>query len=468
MTSTAHVRPATEAVAEDLDVVIARLRAAFATGQTRTLEWRTEQLRGLRRFLAENEGAIADALHQDLRRDAFNAWFGDIAPVVNEIEHSLKHLKSWMRPRSYGAPMSLQPASARVQYEPLGVVLVIGAWNYPINLSLGPVVAALSAGNCVVLKPSEIAPATSRLMADLLPTYLSSDALAVVEGDGATTQALLAQGLDLAFFTGGTQIGKLVMESAARTLTPVILELGGKSPVIVTPDANLEVAARRIAWIKLLNSGQTCIAPDYVLAHDSIKDELVEKLSACLAEFRGNDAEGQPMVNERQYCRVKGYLAATEGVIATGGETDDESLTILPTILVDPSPSEPAMTEEIFGPVLPVSGYSDLDEVVRFVNGREKPLGLYVFSDNKKVADDLIARIPAGGAVVNHCALHFLAPNLPFGGVGASGMGSYHGEWGFQNLSHRKAVLSKPSWMDLKFAYPPYGPKVEALLRRLF
>jgi aldehyde dehydrogenase (NAD+) len=445
-----------------------RLRRYFATGVTRDAGWRVRQLEALKRLLVEREGDIVEAVKADLGRNDFDAWFGDVAPPLGDIEYALKHLKSWMKPQRRKVPLMQRPAKARIQYEPLGVVLVIGPWNYPVNLSLGPVVAALAAGNCVVLKPSEVAPRTSALMAELLPAYLDTDAVAVVEGDGAVTQELLALGFDLAFFTGGTEIGRKIMAGAANTLTPVVLELGGKSPVIVTQDADLEVTARRIAWVKLLNSGQTCIAPDYLLVHESVRDDLVAKIRTSLAEMSAEDTGGRPIVNQRQFDRLRGYLAVTKGTVVAGGDVDDAERTITPAILVDPDLDEPAMTEEIFGPILPVATFSDLDEAIRLVNSRPKPLGLYVFSRNRKVADRIVEQIPAGGAVINHCAIHYLLPSLPFGGVGASGMGSYHGEWGFYAFSHRKSVAVKPFRPDLRIVYPPYSEKTQKLLRKMF
>jgi aldehyde dehydrogenase (NAD+) len=444
------------------------LRRHFASGVTRDASWRVSQLEALKRLLVEREHDIVEAVKADLGRNDFDAWFGDVAPPLGDIEYALKHLKSWMKPQRRRVPLMQMPAKARIQYEPLGVVLVIGPWNYPVNLSLGPVVAALAAGNCVVLKPSEVAPRTSALMAELLPAYLDTDAVAVVEGDGAVTQELLALGFDLAFFTGGTEIGRKIMAGAANTLTPVVLELGGKSPVFVTQDADLDVTARRIAWVKLLNSGQTCIAPDYLLVHESVKDDLVAKIRTSLAEMSAEDTGGRPIVNQRQFDRLRGYLAVTKGTVVAGGDVDDAERTITPAILVDPDLDEPAMTEEIFGPILPVATYADLDEAIRFVNSRPKPLGLYVFSRNRKVADRIVEQIPAGGAVINHCAIHYLLPSLPFGGVGASGMGSYHGEWGFYAFSHRKSVAVKPFRPDLRLVYPPYSEKTQKLLRKMF
>lgn len=452
----------------ELADLVATLRQHHAAGLTRGYEWRIRQLDGIARFCEEREADIASALGSDLGRPPFDAWFGDIASTMGEVSFAKKHLRRWMRPQRQRVPLTQLPGSARVQYEPLGVVLVIGPWNYPIYLSLSPVVAAVAAGNCVVLKPSELAPATSRLLAEALPQYLDPEAVKVVEGDGVVTQDLLALGFDHALFTGGTEIGRKIMAGAAATLTPVTLELGGKSPVIVTADADLAVAARRIAWVKTMNSGQTCIAPDYVLVDDRVRDDLVAQLRTALTEIVADRPEGLRIVNERQFARLSGYLAATKGETVLGGVSDADALRMQPTILVDPDPGEPAMTEEIFGPILPVVSYDSLDGAIAFVNARPKPLALYVFGSRRSVSDRLIAEIPAGGAVVNHVALHCLVPTLPFGGVGASGMGAYHGEWGFQALSHRKSVLIKTIRPDLRIVYPPYSDKAKALMRKLF
>lgn len=454
--------------ASGLEGVMQQVRSTFDSGRTRSLDWREQQLRGMLRFLEEREEEIAEALAVDLGRSPFESWFGDIAPPKGEAELALKRLRRWARPRRRPVPLTQLPASARIQYEPLGVVLVIGPWNYPVNLSLGPMVAALAAGNAVVLKPSEVAPVTSALMARLLPTYLDPSAVAVVEGDGAVTQELLSLGFDHAFFTGGTEIGRKIMAGAAATLTPVTLELGGKSPVIVTADSDLDLVARRIAWVKLMNSGQTCIAPDYVLVEESVKADLVDRLRDCFARFTAEEAGGKRIVNARQFERLAGYLATTSGAVVCGGQQDDADLRIEPAVVVDPDLDEPLMQEEVFGPILPVVGFASLEDAVRLVNARPKPLGLYVFSRDRAVADGIVERIPAGGAVINHCAIHYLIPSLPFGGVGASGMGAYHGEWGFEAMSHRKAVAAKPQWLDPAITYPPYGEKAMALMRRLF
>ena len=373
-----------------------------------------------------------------------------------------------MKPRRQNLPLAQMPGRAWVQYDPIGVVLVIGPWNYPFFLCMSPVVAAVAAGNGAVIKPSELAPATSELIARLVPQYLDPEAIRVVEGAADVTQDLLSQGFDHALFTGGTEIGRKIMAAAAPTLTPVTLELGGKSPVLVLPDADLDVTARRIAWTKLLNSGQTCIAPDYVLADRAIARELTEKIVATIAKFRADQTNASlRIVNERQFDRLVSLLATTSGKVVTGGGSDRSTLSIDPTVIVDPAPDDPVMAEEIFGPILPIITVGSTEEAVAFVNSRPKPLALYVFTASQDVGRDLVDRMPSGGAVINHIAMHCLVPQLPFGGIGASGMGAYHGQWGFEALSHRRAVLSKPAKPDPSLLYPPYTDRAMKILRRL-
>ena len=448
--------------------VLADLRRVFAAGRTRVPEWRLEQLRAIERFLDEREPEIAAALAEDLGRSPAEAWLGDVASSKGEAAYARKHVRKWMRRRRESLPLAQLPGRAWVQYDPLGVVLVIGPWNYPLYLSLAPLVAAVAAGNCAVIKPSELAPATSALLARLLPQYVDAEAVRVIEGDAATTQELLAAGFDHVLFTGGTEVGKKIMAAAAPTLTPVTLELGGKSPVIVTADADIDVAARRIAWVKLLNSGQTCIAPDYVLADHRIVADLVDKIVANVRDFRADEVDpGLRIVNQRQFDRLVSLISTTDGKVVTGGRSDGATLRIEPTLIVDPSPSDPVMADEIFGPLLPVLTVESLDQAVQFVNSRPKPLALYVFASGQ-LGRDLIDRIPSGGAVINHVAMHCLVPALPFGGVGASGMGAYHGKWGFDTLSHRRAVLSKPARPDPRLVYPPYSQRALTIMRRLF
>jgi aldehyde dehydrogenase (NAD+) len=448
--------------------VLAQVRSVFNTGRTRSVQWREEQLRAIERMCEEREGEISDALTQDLGRSTFEAWLGDIASTKAEAVFARKNFRKWMKPRRQSLPLAQMPGRAWVQYDPLGVVLVIGPWNYPFFLCMSPVVAAIAAGNAVVVKPSELAPATSALMARLVPLYLDNEAVRVVEGAADVTQDLMSQGFDHALFTGGTEIGRKIMAAAAPTLTPVTLELGGKSPVLVLPDADLDVTARRIAWTKLLNSGQTCIAPDYILADRSIAKELTDKIVATIAKFRADQTNPSlRIVNERQFDRLVSILSATEGTVVTGGGSDRATLSIEPTVVVDPGPDDSVMADEIFGPILPIITVGSTDEAVAFVNARPKPLALYVFTASQQKGRDLVDRMPSGGAVINHIAMHCLVPQLPFGGVGASGMGAYHGQWGFEALSHRRAVLSKPAKPDPGLLYPPYTDRAMKILRRL-
>jgi len=449
--------------------VVTGLREVFATGRTRDIAWRIEQLRGIERMCDECEQQIVEALAADLGRPAFDGWLADIASTKAEAVYARKHLKKWMRRRPVGLPLSQLPGKGWVQYDPLGVVLVIGPWNYPFYLSAGPLVAAVAAGNCAVVKPSELAPATSALLARLLPEYLDGEAIRVVEGDGATTQALLAQGFDHALFTGGTEVGKKIMAGAAPTLTPVTLELGGKSPVVVTADADIDVAARRIAWVKLLNSGQTCIAPDYVLAERPIADELVRKIIENVHRFRSAEAnKSQRIINERQFDRLAGLIGSTTGTVVAGGGSDRSTLRMEPTVILDPAADDQVMTEEIFGPILPVVRVGSTDAAIRYINAKPKPLALYVFTESASQARRVIDAVPSGGAVVNHIAMHVMVPQLPFGGVGPSGMGAYHGRWGFEAMSHRRAVLAKRSNPDPRMFYPPYGRMAMKLMRKVF
>ncbi|MGH3554672.1 MAG: aldehyde dehydrogenase family protein, partial [Mycobacterium sp.] len=382
--TTANIASATAAPAPDVAThseipkIVAHLRETFATGKTRSVEWRRSQLRAIEKLMVENEADIAAALEKDLCRKPFEAWLADIANTVGEARYAAKNVKKWMRRKHRLLEAAQLPGRGWIEYEPYGTVLIIGAWNFPFVLTLGPAIGAIAAGNTVVLKPSEVAPASSRVMAELVPRYLDSDAIAVVEGDGAVSQELIAQGFDRVLFTGGTEIGRKVYEGAAQHLTPVTLELGGKSPVIVAADADIDVAAKRIAWTKLINSGQTCIAPDYVLADAKIRDELVDKITAAVTAFESGEPGGKPIVNRRHFDRLTSYLASTKGTVALGGASDASQVRIQPTVVVDPDPGEPLMTDEIFGPILPVVTVQSIDDAIHFVNSRPKPLAAYL------------------------------------------------------------------------------------------
>jgi aldehyde dehydrogenase (NAD+) len=453
----------------DIPATVQRLRDTFKTGRTRSLDWRRQQLRALERLMIENEPAIAAALEEDLGRKPFEAWLADIASTAGEAKDAAKNVRKWMRRRYRLLEMSQLPGRGWVEYEPYGTVLVIGAWNFPFALTLGPAVGAIAAGNTMVLKPSEIAPASSALMAELVPKYMDSDAIAVIEGDGAVSQELIAQGFDHLLFTGGTEIGRRVYEGAASHLTPVTLELGGKSPVIVSADADIDVAAKRIAWTKLINSGQICIAPDYALVDKKVRDEFVTKVKAAVTNFESENPGGKRIVNQRHFDRLTASLAATKGDVVIGGGSDASTMSIQPTVVVDPDPAEPLMTEEIFGPILPIMTVQSLDDAIGFVNSRPKPLAAYLFTKTKSIRERVIKEVPAGGMVVNHLLFHFATNKLPFGGVGPSGMGAYHGRFGFETFSHSKTVMTKPTRPDVgAFIYPPYTEKAFKLARRLF
>jgi aldehyde dehydrogenase (NAD+) len=454
----------------DIAGTVKHLRETFATGRTRSVDWRKQQLQALEKLVEENEPAIAAALEQDLGRKPFEAWLADIASTAGEAKDAAKNVGKWTRRKHRLLELSQLPGRGWVEYEPYGTVLIIGAWNFPFALTLGPAVGAIAAGNTVVLKPSEVAPASSAMMAELVPRYLDNDAIAVIEGDGSVSQELIAQGFDHLLFTGGTEIGRKVYEGAAPHLTPVTLELGGKSPVIVAEDADIDVAAKRIAWTKLINSGQICIAPDYVLADAKIRDQLVDKIKDAVTTFEAkNPSGGKRIVNERHFDRLTASLAATKGEVVLGGGSDPSNISIQATVVVDPDPAEPLMTDEIFGPILPIMTVQSLDDAISFVNSRPKPLAAYLFTKTKSIRERVIKEVSAGGMVINHLLFQFSTNKLPFGGVGPSGMGAYHGKFGFEQFSHKKTVMTKSTRPDVgAFIYPPYTEKAFKLAKRLF
>lgn len=456
------------ATSRSIPDTVAQLRATFRSGRTRPVEWRLEQLEALERMLAEREQDFADALATDLGRPAVEAWLADLAPVTTESAHARKKLRTWMRPTHVPVPLSLMPGKAWYQYEPLGVVLIIGPWNYPVHLVLAPLVAALAAGNCAVLKPSEHTPTCSAVMARLVPEYLDQDAFVVVEGAADTTQELLDQALDHCFFTGGPEIGKAVMAGAAKHLTPVTLELGGKSPVIVADDARVKVAAKRVAWAKLLNSGQTCVAPDYVLVDRKVRDEFVDELSKAITAFGSKQDVMLPLVNARHATRISDLIDSAGGKTVHGGMSDPTGKRAELTVIVDPDSDSALMREEIFGPVLPLVTTDSMDDAIEHVLQGPKPLSVYLFSEGRANEKRVVDEISNGGTVINHLMYHLLVNELPFGGVGNSGMGAYHGKWGFETFSHRKSVVRKPTRPDPALAYPPYTKLKQLVMRKIF
>lgn len=442
-------------------------RQFFGTGRTKDIAFRIAQLELLKRAIQENEGAISQALKADLNKPEVEAYFEII--VTREIDSALKQIKSWTKPKKAKIPIDQFPASARIYPEPLGVVLIIGAWNYPLSLVIGPLVGAIAAGNCAILKPSELAPHTSRLVAELIQNSFDPAYIAVVEGGIETSQQLLGEKFDSIFFTGSPRIGKIVMEAAAKTLTPVTLELGGKSPCIVEPDIDIEVAARRIAWGKFLNAGQTCIAPDYLLVHRTVKKELVAAIESSIKDFYGEDPAASPdyarIVSDKHFARLSALLR--DGDVVSGGETNPGDRYIAPTVMENVSLEAPVMEEEIFGPILPVLDYSELAEAIAFVNSRPKPLALYLFSKDKAKQDKILEQTSSGGVCFNETVVHFSIPELPFGGVGNSGIGRSHGKAGFDTFSNYKSVLKRYFLFDIDLRYPPYAGKLEILKKIL-
>ncbi|MQY06435.1 aldehyde dehydrogenase family protein [Actinomadura macrotermitis] len=448
---------------------VGRLRETFGTGRTRPLAWRRRQLHALRALLDEHAPDLTEALRADLGKSPVEAFTSELRFVTNEIDHALRHLDGWARPRRVSVPVSLRPARARTIREPLGVVLVISPWNYPVQLSLAPMVGALAAGNCVVLKPSELAPAVSAELARLLPRHLDTDAVAVVEGGVPETTDLLEQRFDHVFYTGNGTVGRVVMAAAARHLTPVTLELGGKCPVIVEPGADLAATARRIAWGKFLNAGQSCTAPDHVLAIGDTADALEGHLATAVRAMYGTDPAASPdygrVVNERHFDRLAALLG--DGRVVTGGDHDRAARYIAPTVLADVAPDAPVMREEIFGPILPILRMPDLDAAIAFVNARDKPLALYAFTSDERTRRRLLTETSSGALGFGLPNAHLTVPGLPFGGVGESGVGRYHGEYSFETFSHAKAVLDKPLSPDtMRVAYPPFTAIKERLIRR--
>jgi aldehyde dehydrogenase (NAD+) len=443
----------------DLAAILGRHRACFLSGRTRPAEWREQQLAAVGAMVTERADEFSRALWADLRRNRVDAAAADLHIIAEEAAYARRHVRRWMRPQREGTPLLLWPGRTVTHFDPLGVGLIIGAWNYPIQLMLSPLIAALSGGNAAVLKPSEVSPACADALARLVPQYLDRDAVSVVTGGVGETTALLELQWDHIFFTGGPPIGKIVMAAAARHLTPVVLELGGKSPAIVHASADLGVAARRIAHGRWLNAGQTCTAPDHVLVSREAAPSFLRHLKATILDFYGPDPQKSPdygrIVSTRHFDRVKALLAG--GTIFHGGQHDRDDLYIAPTVLTDVPPDAPALQDEIFGPILPVLEVDSVEQAIGHVNARPHPLGLYVFAGDRSVADRIFAATASGDAVFNDCAVHPVVRELPFGGVGNSGMGKYHGKWGFHAYTNARGVLYRGTRLDPSLRYPPYS-----------
>jgi acyl-CoA reductase-like NAD-dependent aldehyde dehydrogenase len=443
----------------DVGRLIDEQREYFHSGRTRDVGFRIEMLKKLRRLIVDNEGAIMEALNKDLGKSDFEAYGTEVGFVLAELDHTLKYIKKWAKPKKVGTSMFHAIGSSHVYNDPYGVVLIVGPWNYPFQLVIAPLIGAIAAGNCSVVKPSEIAENTGRLVERLINEYFDSGYIRAVFGGIEQSKALLEEKFDYIFFTGGTAIGKIYYQAAARHLTPVTLELGGKSPCIVDKKIHLEYSSKRIVWGKYTNAGQTCVAPDYLLVHSSMKARLLDRMKKHITDFFGDDPQKSPdygrIISDRHFTRLKGYLDGAN--VLAGGQTDSDDRYIAPTIVDGVDFDHPVMKDEIFGPILPVIEYDDIKEVLEIVNHRfSKPLALYVFTEDKAFENEILTRTSSGGGCVNDTLMHLGNPNLPFGGVGDSGIGAYHGESSFTTFSHQKSIHTKSTVMDMAIRYAPY------------
>ena len=448
----------------DTSVLTAQMRTYFETGVTKPYDFRIKQLQILKATVQKYEIEIFEALYKDLHKSKEECWITENGFFLSEIGVAIKKLSSWMKPEKVGTNLLNIPSSSFIMPEPLGVVLIISPWNYPFQLLLTPLIGAIAAGNCVVLKPSELAPATAAIIKIIIEETFEPAYIFYVEGDGATVVPELMNNFifDHVFYTGSTAVGKSVYELAAKNLVPVTLELGGKSPCIVEADADIKTAAKRIAMPKFSNAGQMCVAPDYLLVHQSVKDELVNELKKVIHDFFGDDAQKSDyygrIINEKQFTRLEKYLS--NGKLLTGGKTNKANLFIEPTLLEINDVNDAVMQEEIFGPILPIIAFTEMKEALVIINKNKNPLAMYVFTSSSEKEKQWLNIVPFGGGCINNATLHLTNHKLPFGGRGASGMGNYHGKFSFDTFSHKKAVMKTPTWLDLAIKYPPYTGKL--------
>ncbi|XP_066498036.1 aldehyde dehydrogenase family 3 member B1 [Hoplias malabaricus] len=451
--------------------VIERLRTTFRSGVTLPLHFRLKQLQALLTLLEENETQILEALHKDLAKPKFEAVLSEIDMVVNDLCITINNLHSWIQPTYVNKNLATKLDDCFIRREPLGLVLIIGAWNYPLQLILAPLIGAIAAGNCAVLKPSEISKATEKILSELIPKYLSQECFAVVCGGAEETKLLLQNRFDHIFYTGSQAVARSILQAAAVFLTPVTLELGGKCPCLIFGRLDIKAAAKRLVWSKFFNVGQSCVAPDYVLCTTEIRDALLPAIADALTEFYSAQPQQSPdygrIITHRHWDRLMELLHKSAGRVVIGGEGDRESKYIAPTVLVDVQESDALMEEEIFGPILPIITIKSLEEGINFINQREKPLALYPFSDDSQIVNTVLERTSSGGLCSNDGIVHMTLPGLPFGGVGASGMGSYHGRWSFETFSHRRGCMLRGWGLERigMLRYPPYKERNLGWLR---
>lgn len=429
----------------------------FSSNATKDINFRIQQLKKLRDSLIKYQPQILEALWKDLHKSSQEAYLTEMSIVFNELDYHIRNLKKWAKPQRVATPLFMQPSSSKIITEPLGVSLIVAPWNYPFQLLINPLIGSISSGCCTILKPSPESANLSAVVADMIAKTFDSSYITTIEGGREVNTILFNQRFDFIFFTGSPMLGKVVMQAAAQHLTPVILELGGKSPCIVDKGAHIDLAAKRIVWGKFMNAGQTCISPDYLLVHNSIKEELIQKIKAYIQEFYSSEPLNSPfyprIINEKAMQRLVSLLDPSK--IIFGGNYNMTEKFIEPTLMTDISQTDPIMQEEIFGPILPISGYDEINEAIRFVNENEKPLALYFFG-NESTADYVLSHTTSGGACINDTLMHIGNHNLPFGGVGNSGMGKYHGKSSFYAFSNQRSVVKTPTWIDLPFKYIPY------------
>ncbi|OQR56153.1 aldehyde dehydrogenase [Bacillus sp. CDB3] len=456
---------------DNIQQLIQEHRQFFYHDFTRSLQFRLKQLEKLKKSIQKYENQVLSALYQDLHKSEFEAYAAEVGFAFNSINFIMKYLKQWMKPQKVKTPIHFTLSKSYIIKEPYGTVLIIGPFNYPFQSLIEPLIGAIAAGNCVVLKPSENAPNVSAVINKIISETFDEQYIRVIEGGRETTSLLIHAPFDHIFFTGSIQVGKIVMEAAAKNLVPVTLELGGKGPAIVDETANLDIAAKRIIWGKFINAGQSCIAPDYVIVHKAVKVKLISKMKESITNFYGLDVlksnDYGRIVNERQFDRLSSILEQDKDYIIFGGNSSRSHLYIEPTLLEVKSWDDAAMEEEIFGPILPIMDYNDLDEVIHMVNDHPKPLALYVFTENKNVEKQVLGRISFGGGCVNDTMSHMANLHLPFGGVGKAGFGAYHGKHSFDAFTHHKSILKKSSRIELGFLFPPYRNKIK-ILRKIF
>ncbi|WP_077617949.1 aldehyde dehydrogenase [Bacillus sinesaloumensis] len=441
---------------ENYHSLIEKQKAFFRTDKTKNIDFRIDALQKLRMAIINHEKLLVEALRIDLNKAEFEAYTAEIGFVLAELRFTISQLRSWAKPKKVKTPMTHIGSTSYVYSEPYGTALIIAPWNYPFQLAIAPLIGAIAAGNCAVIKPSELTPKTSELLGDLLHNLFPEEYIAVVQGGVTTSQALLNEKFDYIFFTGSVPVGKIVMEAATKNLTPITLELGGKSPCIVHEDANIKLAAKRIAWGKFTNAGQTCIAPDYLYLHKSIKDRFLKQFKETITELYGEQPLHNPdfthIVSDRHFERLNSFL--TNGDIYIGGSTNRDELVIEPTVLTNITWDDPVMEDEIFGPILPVLEYDNLSDVVNEIHRNPKPLAFYIFTEDQSVQQKMLNSVSFGGGCINDTVYHFASPHLPFGGVGISGIGSYHGKGSFDTFSHKKSVLKQTTRFDIPFRYP--------------